>query len=375
MIYLTVSLALGFLTTLIGTPYARKYLLLSKIYGKDQQKPGKPRLPTSGGVAVLFGFVVSVSTYLGLVSFLGSGSARLELILASLSSVTIISIIGLIDDIHINVEGLVREETGEDIEVDLGASEIETPTDRLWDAFTSAVSRGDVEESAEVHREGLSQLPKMLFVLPAAFPLIAVGAGSWSMSFPVVGAVHWGIFYPLFLLPVGLLFVSNVINMLAGTNGLSAGMSFVASTALGVFASLNGRSEAALIAFSISVSLLAFLRYNRYPASILPGDSLTYLSGAAIFSAIVIGNMEKFGVFIFLPWIAEFFLKLRSGFSASSWGILQDDGSLKPQHEKTYSLTHPLMRRGLTERQVTLVLTGTETLICVVGILLFAPIP
>jgi len=133
-------------------------------------------------------------------------------------------------------------------------------------------------------------------------------------------------------LPLGLLFVSNVVNMLAGTNGLSAGMSFIA-TGLGTFAILNGKIEAALIAFGLAGALLGFLKYNWYPASILPGDSMTYLCGAGLFSAMVIGNMEKFGVFIFLPWFLEFFLKLRSGFRAHSWGTLEK-GKLKPQHRK-----------------------------------------
>lgn len=90
-----------------------------------------------------------------------------------------------------------------------------------------------------------------------------------------------------------------------------------------------------------------------------------------MFAAIVIGNIEKFAVFIFIPWFAEFFLKLRSGFQAHSWGLLQKDGSLEPRHEKTYSLTHPLMRRGLTEKQITLALAGIETLICATGLILF----
>jgi len=172
------------------------------------------------------------------------------------------------------------------------------------------------------------------------------------------------------LLPLGLLFVSNVVNMLAGTNGLSAGMSFIAATGLGTFAILNGKIEAALIAFGLAGALLGFLKYNWYPASILPGDSMTYLCGAGLFSAMVIGNMEKFGVFIFLPWFLEFFLKLRSGFRAHSWGTLEK-GKLKPQHRKNYSLTHPLMRRGLTEKQITLVLISLEVFIVILALFIF----
>lgn len=351
-ILLLLAGALSFLTVLFGTPYARKYLLSSGIYGRDQQKAGKPKVATSGGTIVLFGLLFSVTAFLGASNLLGYG-INFELVLASLCSINIIALIGLIDDIHV----------GEGIEA-------HSPTDRLlevMDVFGSDVEFGD----EEIDRIGLSQFKKMMFVLPAVFPLMAVGAGSWTMHFPFLGAVSWGIFYPLVLLPVGLLFVSNVVNMLAGTNGLSAGMSLIAAAGLGVFALLNNRLEAALIAVSLSGALLAFLLYNWHPASILPGDSLTYLSGAGLFSIMVIGNIEKFGVFVFLPWIIEFFLKLRSGFDAHSWGILQPDGTLKSQHDEIYSLTHIFMRKGFNEQEITISLMLLQGLVVAAGLFLF----
>lgn len=349
---LLVAGALSFLTVLLGTPYGRKYLLSSGIYGRDQQKEGKPKVATSGGTIVLFGLLFSVTAFLGASKILGLG-LDVELVLASLCSINIIALIGLIDDIHV----------GDSIEA-------QSPTDRLLEVMD--VFGSDIEfEEGEVERIGIGQFKKMMFVIPAVFPLMAVGAGSWVMHFPAVGAVKWGLIYPLVLLPLGLLFVSNVVNMLAGTNGLSAGMSLVAAAGLGTFAVMNNQIEAALISFSLCGALFAFLLYNWYPASILPGDSLTYLSGATLFSAMVLGNMEKFGVFIFIPWLMEFFLKLRSGFDAHSWGILQKDGSLEPQHEKIYSLTHVFMRRGFNEEEITLTLILFEALVVATGLFLF----
>lgn len=376
MISLSVSLALGFLVTFIGTPYARRYLLDSGIYGIDQQKKEKPKIPTSGGISVVFGFLLSITFYLGLNSFFTAPGVEVSLILAALAAVSIITLIGLVDDIHINIEKLIEDETDlQSREIDLNLPEKgHTPLSKFTSFLEEKIFSKN-KESGDIHREGLRQNLKMLFVLPAAFPLIAVGAGSWSMTIPIIGfTINWGIIYPLILLPVGLLFVSNVVNMLAGTNGLAAGMSLVASFSLGLFSIINGQIEAALIAWSLSAPLAAFLYFNFYPASILPGDSLTYLCGAAIFSSMVIGNMEKFGVFIFTPWILEFFLKLRSGFKAHSWGLIQEDKTLKSQHDKIYSLTHVFMKRGFTEKQVTLSLIMIEAVICITGLVLFSVI-
>lgn len=341
---------LSLLSVAVGVPYARKYLLSSGIYGIDQQKKGKPKVATSGGVVVLFGLLFSTTAFLGIGRLVGIGT-NVELVLASICSINIIALIGLIDDIHV----------GEEIRV-------ETPTNRILEMMD--VFGSDVKISNEVDRVGLSQFTKMLFVLPAVFPLMAVGAGSWQMALPIVGVIDWGLIYPLVLLPIGLLFVANVVNMLAGTNGLSAGLSFVTSAGMALFAYSNGELEATLIAVSLCGALAGFLLYNWYPASILPGDSLTYLCGASLFSIMVLGNMEKFGVFIFAPWFAEFGLKARGKFDAHSWGLLKN-GALENQHDKIYSLTHIFMEKGFNEEEITVALMVLEAFVVSAGLLLF----
>ena len=367
MLTLLTSLTIGFIAVVVGVPFARKYLLASGIYGIDQQKPGKPKIPTSGGLVVLFGFMFSVTSFLAMEKFFGSQSIEAVSVMAALNSVAVIALIGLIDDIHIDLQNLFNDHVDEEVELDLMDDYKPPKTRFIWEKISA--TRG--ESNRDIHRKGISQVYKMLFVLPAVLPLIAIGAGSWSMSFPIIGTINWGLIYPLVLLPLGLLFVSNVVNMLAGTNGLAAGMSLVASLGLGIFALMNNEIEAAAISLSLSASLLGFLYYNFYPSSILPGDSLTYLCGAVLFSAMVIGNMEKFGVFIFGPYFLEFLLKLRSGFKAHSWGELQSDGTIKPLHDKNYSLTHPLMRRGLSEKQITLCLVGFETVAVISALVIF----
>jgi len=354
MEFILLSSFLGFLTVLVATPLAEKYLSASGIYGKDQNKSDKPRIPTSGGLVVLMGFLITITFYSGLTSLFTDIYVDKELLFGALSSITLIALIGLIDDIHI--ESLTLSE---EVDIVTGNTIIHEKAEMVF---------GDSNSSED--RIGLSQPVKMLMVLPAALPLIAVGAGSWVMVLPIIGEVHWGLIYPLILLPLGLLFVSNVVNMLAGTNGLSAGLSLVTAIGLGTFGFLNNQIEAAIIAFGLAASLLGFIYYNWYPASILPGDSLTYLCGAALFSSMVIGDMEKFGVFIFSLWFLEFFLKLRSRFNAHSWGK-PVNGKLEPLYSRNYSLTHIFMRKGLTEKQITSVLVLIQSLIVVTGLIVF----
>lgn len=329
LVLLFISGLLGFALALIAIPYGKKYLYESGIYGIDQQKKGKPELPSSGGILVLFAFITALSFYIGADNLLNFYSIDLTLILAAMSSILIISLVGLIDDIRIT------------------------------------------SNSAKVDRKGLNQYLKALLVLPAAFPLIAISAGSTTMIFPFIGRIDWGYLYPLVLLPIGLLFVANVINMLEGMNGLGSVLTIITSSTLGVFAYLNGQLTAAALTIIFSFCVAGFLIFNFYPASILPGDSFTYLAGAVMFSAIVLGNMEKFGVFVFSLWFIEFFLKLRGRFDVHSWGILQEDGSLRSQHDSYYSLTHVLMARGFGEKEIVIILGFFQFLICILGLFIF----
>jgi UDP-N-acetylglucosamine--dolichyl-phosphate N-acetylglucosaminephosphotransferase len=317
----------AFIATFWFTPKIMKYLSAIGVLGIDQQKKNKPRLPSSGGVAVAFGIFFGFLSYIAIATFV---LHRVDLMpmLASMIAIETITVIGFLDDIAV-------------------------------DRAKSADSSGTVE-----YRRGLKQWQKALMVLPAAIPLMAINAGHTTMIFPFIGPVEFGLLYPLLLVPLGVLCVSNATNMLAGINGLESGMGSVALAGLGLFALVLGRTEAAVTAVVTVAALLAFAYYNWYPARILPGDSLTYLIGSVIVSTAIIGNIEKFGMVIFAPWIIEAFIKLCHGFRATSLGKLAKDGSLKPRNDRVESLTHVVMRLGnLREDRVALVFVAVEAAI------------
>jgi UDP-N-acetylglucosamine--dolichyl-phosphate N-acetylglucosaminephosphotransferase len=170
--------------------------------------------------------------------------------------------------------------------------------------------------------------------------------------------------------PLAVVFASNAYNMLVGINGLETGMGVVAFGFLAIYAALNMRPEAAILASAAFSACLAFLVYNWYPARILPGDSLTYLLGAIFVAVAVVGNIEKFAALCFLPWILEFLLKARSRFRARSLGTLQKDGTLKAPYKKIYSLTHLMMRFKMSERKAAISLILVEFVVCSASILL-----
>ena len=67
---------------------------------------------------------------------------------------------------------------------------------------------------------------------------------------------------------------------------------------------------------------------------------MTYSVGALIAGMAILGNFEKIAVIVFIPYIIEFFLKLRGGLKKQSFGIPDKYGYLKMPYKKIYGLEH-----------------------------------
>jgi UDP-N-acetylglucosamine--dolichyl-phosphate N-acetylglucosaminephosphotransferase len=324
---LLAAIGLAFVVTYLFTPKLIKYLKLIGMVGLDRQKPGHPMVAEMAGPAVLVGFLAGLFLYIWTRVFLYGTTTGLVEIFAAITTIIIITLIGIFDD--------------------LGALH----------------KRSDMSGK----RFGLKQWQKPLFTIPAAIPLMAILAGDSTMALPFIGTINIGLLYPLVLIPLGVVGAANATNMLAGMNGLEAGLGAVILGSMGLFALSVGSVSAAVVALAMAAALLALLRWNWMPAKIMPGDSLTYLVGAAIATVAIIGNIEKFAVLAFLPWFLEFFLKLRSRMRAENFGILQPDGTLKAPYSGIYSLTHAVMKIGkLKEWQIVSVIIAGELVLCTI---------
>lgn len=258
---------------------------------EDMNKWKMPKdVASSGGLIVLFSFLIGVFFYVALRTFWGVEENTL--IFASLMTVVLAGFIGFIDDM-------------------LG-----------W------------------KKKGLSKRARLFALLIAAIPLMVINAGEKIISLPLFGNVNFGIFYPLFLIPLGVVGVTSVYNFLAGFNGLEAGLGVLILSFLSYVAYTSGNSWLAIVGIIMVFSLLAFLIFNWCPAKVFGGNVLTYSIGSLIVTMAIIGNFEKIAFIVFIPFIIEMFLKLRGKLEIQSFGKPNKDGSLSLKYEKIYGLTH-----------------------------------
>ncbi len=93
-------------------------------------------------------------------------------------------------------------------------------------------------------------------------------------------------FFISFLWIVG---ITNAINLIDGLDGLSGGISFIVTCTIGILGYLMGRPDIAIISLILAGSILGFLPYNFYPASIFMGDCGALFLGYMIAAISLLG--------------------------------------------------------------------------------------
>jgi UDP-N-acetylglucosamine--dolichyl-phosphate N-acetylglucosaminephosphotransferase len=215
-------------------------------------------------------------------------------------------------------------------------------------------------------KRGLKRWQKPVLTLLAAFPLMAIMAGTTDIFLPVVGGVELGLLYPFLIVPAAIVIASNAINMLGGFNGLEVGMGLVYTFSLGLFAVLNDAGLASVLFFITFGALVGLARWNFSPARILSGDSLTYMLGAVLAVGAILGNMEKAVLLTMIPFFIQAALKFwslkKTGHFASDLGVLQKDGTIISKYgSSVYSWTHIITRTGrFTEMQLVLIMIAVQ---------------
>lgn len=76
--------------------------------------------------------------------------------------------------------------------------------------------------------------------------------------------------------------ITNAFNLIDGIDGLAGGLGFMSLLTVGLFLTINGDINTALIAFALAGGLLGFLYFNLNPARIFMGDTGSLILGFVV---------------------------------------------------------------------------------------------
>jgi len=312
----SVIIALGLI------PFTFGKLKERKMYTKDMHKPGQPEVLKEGGVVILFGIIVALLLIIGIKTF--SGEIINSALLASVISILIAGQMGILDDIL-----------------------------------------------------DFSRLVKVFIPFTAAIPLMALKAGNTTMQLPIIGVIDLGIIYPLLVVPLIITFVIDSTNMLAGMNGLESGLAIINGVGILILSIIKGFNDAAIVSATLIGATLVFFKYNKYPAKILPGDVGRLPLGATMATAIILGNMERFAIFMFLLYFINFILFIvltikvkRTGMEWPKFAKVNDDGTLTAPGPYTVYWILPYFKKGITEKQNVYAIMTLQAIIVSIGLII-----
>jgi UDP-N-acetylglucosamine--dolichyl-phosphate N-acetylglucosaminephosphotransferase len=291
------------------------------IVGKNMNSEIQEEIAEMGGLVIVTGFGAGIFTVIAVKTFFNIfPSVDLISILVALSTISIVVLIGIFDDLV-----------------------------------------------------SMPQQIKAFMPLFAALPLIVIKEGSTFMRIPFLGNVNFGLLYTLVIIPLEVTIAANAVNMLAGFNGLEVGMGIIAVGSLAIIAYLMGKITVLVILLAALGALLATLYYNWYPAKILVGDVGTLSIGAIIATAVIMGNFEIAGAILLIPYIIDFLIKAKNHFPDKNWWGIYKDGKLFCPDSGPVGLGQLIMKAcgGISERNLVLVLIGIEAVCGVVAILLY----
>lgn len=191
---------------------------------------------------------------------------------------------------------------------------------------------------------------------------IIVGAG---LVLPWTNSELFNIFITAFWL-VG---ITNAINLLDNMDGLAAGISAIAASALAATMWVNGQTYELMLLLAFIASLAGFLRYNFNPASIFMGDCGSMFVGFFLASSVLLNNNGGQSRSIFYVLAVPVLTLFVPIFDTTFVTVLRKLWGRKASQGGRDHTSHRLVALGLTERSAVLMLYGFAAL---AGALAFA---
>src|SRR5437763_1880905 len=213
--------------------------------------------------------------------------------------------------------------------------------------------------------------PYLKFTVQAIAGALLFGGGLRILDLPVLFGGHqfsWFVGLPLTVLWV--LAITNAFNLIDGLDGLAAGSALFSTLVVFVVALLGGSPLVSLLTIALAGAILGFLRFNFNPATIFLGDCGSLFIGFML-SALALEGAQKAPpiIAVAIP-VVSFGLPILETLLSVLRRLIAGRPVFTADREHIH---HKLLERGLSHRQVVIVLYAVSALFALLSLFLLWP--
>ena len=213
--------------------------------------------------------------------------------------------------------------------------------------------------------------PFLKFSVQAVAGAMLFAGGLRILTLPVLFGTHrfsWVTGLALTILWV--IAITNAFNLIDGLDGLAAGSALFSTLVVFVVALLGNMSLISLVALALAGAIVGFLRYNFNPATIFLGDCGSLFIGFMLSALALFGSQKTPTIVAVAIPVVSFGLPILE----TSLSVLRRLISGRPVFTADREhIHHKLLQRGMSHRQVVIVLYGVSAIFALLSLFLLWP--
>lgn len=203
--------------------------------------------------------------------------------------------------------------------------------------------------------------------------LMLYGAGFKVVGvLPLLTAKPYGGMVSLIVTILWVLWISNALNLIDGLDGLAVGVALFSSLTMFIVSIMNGNQGVGIATIVLAGAVLGFLRFNFNPATIFLGDSGSLFIGFLL-SALSLAGQQQTKIptlmTIAVPVVSLTFPLLETILSVLRRFL---SGTPLFQADREH-IHHKLLEKGLSHRQVVMILYSISAICAVLSLFLLYP--
>lgn len=213
--------------------------------------------------------------------------------------------------------------------------------------------------------------PLLKFSVQAIAGAMLFAGGLRIFALPVLFGTHrFSSVTGLALTIVWVIAITNAFNLIDGLDGLAAGSALFSTLVVFVVALLGNMSLISLVALALAGAIVGFLRYNFNPATIFLGDCGSLFIGFMLSALALYGSQKTPTIVAVAIPMVSFGLPILE----TSLSVLRRLISGRPVFTADREhIHHKLLQRGMSHRQVVIVLYGVSAIFALLSLFLLWP--